>query len=208
MVLNGDLRLFHLTINFLQFKQTVQTPIRRRLLWRLMWFSTVCQCPSTKPSPGFTDNSLYTAPWRHSDKNSAAINNCYLYSLVNNKHVNNNLKESLGVCKQSTQKIAPCFERILLLVAGNFLSINVVLFPKIAARVIRYFIHPTLVHSLKPVRIHRLICVPPFRIVISLCEVHFSALFQYEILYLDKNNLSFIDQLSETFYQRYTLSYT
>ena len=30
MVLDWDLRLFHLTLNFLQIKQTVQTLIRRR----------------------------------------------------------------------------------------------------------------------------------------------------------------------------------
>ena len=33
-----------------------------------------CQCPS----PDFTDNPLYTALWRQSDKNSVAINNLYL----------------------------------------------------------------------------------------------------------------------------------
>ena len=38
----------------------------------------ICQCPSTKPSPGFTDNPLYTALWRYSDKNSTSINNSYL----------------------------------------------------------------------------------------------------------------------------------
>ena len=43
----------------------------------LIWICTICQCPSTKPSPGFTDNTLYTALWRHSDKKSAAANKRY-----------------------------------------------------------------------------------------------------------------------------------
>ena len=54
-------------------------------------------------SPGFTDNTIYTAVWRHSDKNSAAINNRHLdfaqtrdlISLVNDNHVDNNHKENL-----------------------------------------------------------------------------------------------------------------
>ena len=57
MVLNGDLRLFPSTLNFLLFKQTVQTLIRCRVLRRLIWICNVCQCPS----PDFTDNPLYTA---------------------------------------------------------------------------------------------------------------------------------------------------
>ena len=77
--MNGDLRLFHLT---LCFKQTVQT-----LSAGLIWVCTVCQCPS----PGFTDNP------------SAAINNRYLafvqmrglISLVNDYHVDNNAKKIL-----------------------------------------------------------------------------------------------------------------
>ena len=64
MVLKGDLRLFQLTFNFLSFKQTVQTLIRR-------------QCPEY-PSPSFIDKPLSTALRRHSDKNSAAIINRYL----------------------------------------------------------------------------------------------------------------------------------
>ena len=87
MVLYRDLRLFYLTLDFLNF------------LWHLIWVCTVCQCPS----PGFTDNPLYTALWRHSDKNNAAINNSYLdfvqtpslISLVNDNHVDNNLKKTL-----------------------------------------------------------------------------------------------------------------
>ena len=57
------------------------------------------------PGPGFTGNPLYTAIWHHSDKNNAAtrINNHYLdfvqtrglISLVNDYHVDNNLKEIL-----------------------------------------------------------------------------------------------------------------
>ena len=71
LILNGDLRLFHLTFNFLLFKQTVQTLIRRRVLRRPIWVCFVCQCPS----PGFKDNPLNSAIWRYTDKNSAAINN-------------------------------------------------------------------------------------------------------------------------------------
>ena len=52
---------------------------------------------------GFTDNPLYTALWRHSDKNSAAIKKRYLdfvqtrglISLVNDNHVDNSVKEIL-----------------------------------------------------------------------------------------------------------------
>ena len=43
---NGPERgLQHLT--FWKFKQTVQNPIRRRVLWRLIWVCTVCQYPSS-----------------------------------------------------------------------------------------------------------------------------------------------------------------
>ena len=52
----------------------MHTLIRRRSLWRLIWVCTVCKCPS----PGLTDNPLNAALWRHSDKNSATINNRYL----------------------------------------------------------------------------------------------------------------------------------
>ena len=53
---------------------------------------------------GFTDNPIYRTFWRHSDKNSAAIDNRYLdfvqtrslISLVNDNHVDNNLKDILG----------------------------------------------------------------------------------------------------------------
>ena len=55
------------------------------------------------PSPGFTNHPLYTALRRHSDTNSAAINNRYLVivlklgwiSLVNDNNVDNNLQEIL-----------------------------------------------------------------------------------------------------------------
>ena len=53
---------------------SVQTLIRRRVLRRLILACSVCQCPS----PGFADYPLYKALWRHSDENSAAINNRYL----------------------------------------------------------------------------------------------------------------------------------
>ena len=43
MVLTGDLRLLHLTLNFLLFKQTVQTLIRHCSLIRVC---TICQCTS------------------------------------------------------------------------------------------------------------------------------------------------------------------
>ena len=57
ILLNGDLRLFPLTLNFLHFTQTVQPLIRRRVLQRLIWVWTVCQCPSLN----FIANPLYTA---------------------------------------------------------------------------------------------------------------------------------------------------
>ena len=69
MVLNGVLRLFHLTLTSLWFKQTVQTLIRRPVLWRLIWVCIVCQCPKC-PSPGFTDISLYQ---QHSDVTTKRI---------------------------------------------------------------------------------------------------------------------------------------
>ena len=53
--------------------QTLIRSILQYLIW--VWICTVYQCPSTKPSPGFTDNPLYTALWCHSNKNSRAINN-------------------------------------------------------------------------------------------------------------------------------------
>ena len=71
------LRLLYFTLNFLLFKQTVQTLIRCRVLRHLIWVSTVCQCLKCS-RPSFTDNPLLTALWCHSDKNSMAINNCYL----------------------------------------------------------------------------------------------------------------------------------
>ena len=115
MDLNGDLRLFNLTHNFLQFMQTVQTMIRHctlfllfnqtvqtlircHVLLCLIWVCTVCQCPS----PGSTDptDPCNTALRHHSDKNSAAINKGYLdfiqmyglTSLVNDNHMDKNLK--------------------------------------------------------------------------------------------------------------------
>ena len=51
MVLNGDLRLFHLTINFLSLANSADPD------QRLCSVASVCQCPI----PGFTDNPLYTA---------------------------------------------------------------------------------------------------------------------------------------------------
>ena len=73
--------------------------IRHRALMHLIWIWTVGQCLS----PGFTDNLLYTALGRHSDKNSTAINNHYLdfvqtrglISLVSGNHGDNNLNGSL-----------------------------------------------------------------------------------------------------------------
>ena len=75
----------------------MQTLIRSRVR-HLIWVCTVCQCSS----PGLSDNSLYMALC-HRDKHSVAINNRYLnfvktrdlISLVNNYHVDNNLKEIL-----------------------------------------------------------------------------------------------------------------
>ena len=84
------------------FKQTAQN----RVLRRLIWVCTVCQCPS----PGFTDNLLYIALWRQSDKNSPAVNNRYLdfvqtrdwILLVYDNHVDKNLKDFLCVCMYSS----------------------------------------------------------------------------------------------------------
>ena len=93
MVLNGD---FHLTLNFLQFKQTVHTLIRRRFLRRLIWVCTVCECPCIKPSPGFTDIPLYK---KKSDATVKRIARLFItitwISLVNDNHVDNNRKEIL-----------------------------------------------------------------------------------------------------------------
>ena len=95
MVLKGDLRLLDLTHNFPWYKQIVQILIRRSVMRRLIWVCKVCQRPSTKPSPGFTNDPLYTALERHSDKNRVAINNGYLDLLVNENRVDSNLKEIL-----------------------------------------------------------------------------------------------------------------
>ena len=65
MVLKGDLRLFHLTFNFLKFKQTVRTMIRRHSVPSDL--NIHCQFPKC-PSPGFTDNLLSIAIYRHSGK--------------------------------------------------------------------------------------------------------------------------------------------
>ena len=100
MVLNGDLRLFHLTLNFVFFAQTVQTLIRCLRMRRLIWFCTVRQCLSILAAY-FPDNHLHRAFWRHTDWKSATINTRYLdfiqtrglSSLVNDDHVDNNLKE-------------------------------------------------------------------------------------------------------------------
>ena len=76
MVLNGDLLLFPSTLNFLWFKWTVQTLIRRRVL---IWFCTVCQCPKCL-SQGFTKKKKKKKKtlWHHSDSNSEAMNSRYL----------------------------------------------------------------------------------------------------------------------------------
>ena len=65
MVLNEDFRLFHLPLNFEYFKQTVQTLIRRRVLWRLVGSALFANVPSVPVQvlPGFTDY-LYQ---QHSD---------------------------------------------------------------------------------------------------------------------------------------------
>ena len=77
---NGhDIELTTISFNSLlpYFKQIVQTLTQRHRTRRLIWVCTVCQCPRCR-DPDFTDNSLYTALWRHSDKNNADINNRYL----------------------------------------------------------------------------------------------------------------------------------
>ena len=58
MVLNRDARLFHSANLSKQCKRV----------------STICQCPKC-PSPGFRDNPLSTALWRHNDNTREAINN-------------------------------------------------------------------------------------------------------------------------------------
>ena len=98
-MLNGDLRLFLSTLNFLLFKETVKTLIRCRVLRRLIRFYTVCQYPS----PCFREKNLHTAFRCLSDKNSAVIHNRYLdfvqtrglILLVNDNHVDNDLQEFL-----------------------------------------------------------------------------------------------------------------
>ena len=78
----------------------MQTLIRRRVLRRLIRICVVCQ----RPSPAFTDSPVYIVLWRHSDKNRVAINSRYLdfgqtdglILLVNDNHVDNNLKEILN----------------------------------------------------------------------------------------------------------------
>ena len=83
MVSNWDLRLFPLNLKFLKFKQTAQTLIRPRRTLCLNWDCTVWQCPKY-PSPGFTDNPLSKALWRHNDKNSAVtwISFDYNWSMI------------------------------------------------------------------------------------------------------------------------------
>ena len=83
------------TVSFNQFKQNSAEPDQTP---RLMWVCTICQCPS----PDFTDNPLYTALWRHVDKNSPALNNRFadfvrtrVLILLVSIHVENNLKENL-----------------------------------------------------------------------------------------------------------------
>ena len=83
MVLNGDFILFHLTLHFLLFKQTVQTSDL---------VCTVCNIPALS-SVQVLQITLYTTLWRHSDKNSKAINNRFLDLLVSAYHVDNNLKK-------------------------------------------------------------------------------------------------------------------
>ena len=101
MVLNGDIKLFHLTLNCMKFKQTMQTLILRRVLWCLISdLSLHCLVMSQS---GFYRSSFLTALSRHSDKTKAARNNRYLdlvqtrglISLVNDNYVDNNLKEIL-----------------------------------------------------------------------------------------------------------------
>ena len=95
---NGPERTYDCFIQSLtswKFKQTVRC---------LIWFYTICQCPKC-PSQDCIDNPLSKARWRHSDTNSAAINNRYLdfvqtrvlISLVkvNDNQVDNNPKEIL-----------------------------------------------------------------------------------------------------------------
>ena len=77
--------------------QTVQTLIRRRILRRLIWVCTVCECPNAKPSPGFRKEfgSETTGYGFHIANIWLVRLMVGLISLVNDNHVNNNLKEIL-----------------------------------------------------------------------------------------------------------------
>ena len=91
MVLNGVLRLFHFTLTSCYLsKQCIPR-------------SDATFCGVWSGFALFTNVLQITALWRHSDKNSAAINNRFLdfiqtrglIPLVNDNHVDNNLKEIL-----------------------------------------------------------------------------------------------------------------
>ena len=77
MVLNGDLRLFHYTLNFLYCKQIVQTLIRMLANVPILSSVQVLQIPSL--------HIILTSHRLTRD----------LISLVNDNHVDNNLKECL-----------------------------------------------------------------------------------------------------------------
>ena len=93
MVLNKDFWLFHLALNFLLLS------IQCRPCHSVASDLGLHCLPLFQMSQSrFTDNPLSTAPWRHSDKNSAAIKKRYLdfITLVNDNQVDNYLKEFLA----------------------------------------------------------------------------------------------------------------
>ena len=84
-------RPFPSTLNFLLFKQTMQTLITLHILWHLIWVCTVCQCPKC-PRPGFTDKPLAIVLWCHRDKYKVVTNNLswiLSFTLVSDNHMEN-----------------------------------------------------------------------------------------------------------------------
>ena len=98
MVLNRDVRLFHLTLNFRNFSKQCKP-------WSDAAFCGVWSGSALFANvPNVQVQVLSTALWHHSDKNSVAINNRYLgfvkrglITLVNDNHVDN-FKDFFGVC--------------------------------------------------------------------------------------------------------------
>ena len=90
MILNVDLRLLHLTVNFCN-KQITQTLIRCLVLRCLILICAICQCPSTKTTPGFRIGfgSETTGSGFHIVNILLLRLTLGLISLVNDNHVDN-----------------------------------------------------------------------------------------------------------------------